>query len=434
MPPAGAGSDPCGVLAGPGEPISTIALTGSVDPSHAPRPQNESERLVFQQLYETLLRVDCAGRALPGLAADWRLDADGRTWLMTLRDDARFSDGSPVVAADVRAAWSVDGELRPDAARAVAGVAALDDRTLAVTLREPSAEAPRVLAHGDLAIARRASGSRWPLGTRQDRAAAAPEAGSAIVIRREQQPARRFVTASADPRDLLDTGVDLLVTREPAALSYAATLPQYQSLPLEWQRTEVLLLPARVGGAASLDEPSRHRLAADAARGEARGAVEPFWWQTLAACALPAPAARERAAFAPRIVYDAADSAARDLAERIVGLARAAATDGSPVVDALLPDRSRRSYDRAAALSGDALARARRLGNDAAYLVAVRRQPLDPCSEMRALLDQLPWLEPAAILPIADTRLRAIVRRGRSGLTADWDGLRLAAASGPGER
>src|SRR4051794_6774961 len=66
------GSVDCALLAEPGEPIETVALSDHIDPSNAPRPSNESEQLLFRQLYETLVRVDCHGRARPGLAASWQ--------------------------------------------------------------------------------------------------------------------------------------------------------------------------------------------------------------------------------------------------------------------------------------------------------------------------------------------------------------------------
>src|SRR5688572_22604249 len=77
----------------PGEPIPTIGLTDCLDPSYARHPSNASERLLFGQLYETLVRVGCMGRVRPGLATSWRLDErSGRLWLVTLRENARFSD------------------------------------------------------------------------------------------------------------------------------------------------------------------------------------------------------------------------------------------------------------------------------------------------------------------------------------------------------
>ena len=399
----GTGADECAVIAAPGEPVVTVGLQQRVDPSHAPHPSNDSERLVFRQLYETLVRVDCLGRAAAGLASSWRLDGDGRTWIVTLRQDARFSDGSPVTAADVRATWttggSVDGELRPHVSRLVESVVVAGERDLAIALRHQhsaGAPAPVALAHADLAIARRVAGSAWPLGTRSGWIAlegdtdtinkAAPRGASVMTITRDEGPALRLLIAPGDPRDLLDQDVDLLLTRDPAALRYAATLPHFQSVPMAWQRIHVLLMPgrARSSPSLSLSDDARQTLAIDAIRGEARGARGPFWWEMSSACgdassvassvASPGASASNQSSLAPRIVYDASDDAARDLAERFVGLARASGPQAAAFLDVILPDRPRRSYQRAAGLSGDALAAARRLGQRC-RLRRRRRQP-----------------------------------------------------------
>ena len=105
----------------------------------------------------------------------------------------------------------------------------------------------------------------------------------------------------------------------------------------------------------------------------------------------------------PRVVYDTADDAARDVAERLVGSVRGA-------------------FQRTTGLSGGQLARARLLGNDAGYIVALERQPLDPCRDARLLADAAPWLDLQTIVPLVETRLRAIVRNGRAGIVAEWDG------------
>src|SRR6185436_4801514 len=139
----------CALVAEPGEPISNVALVDRIDPSHAPRPSNESERLLFRQLYETLIRLDCRGQVQPGLAESWRPGADARTWIVTLRANARFSDGTAVTSTDVRAAWAGDGtgdELQPSVRRLVQSVVPVDDRTLAITLRRQRADAPLELA------------------------------------------------------------------------------------------------------------------------------------------------------------------------------------------------------------------------------------------------------------------------------------------------
>ena len=140
-------------------------------------------------------------------------------------------------------------------------------------------------------------------------------------------------------------------------------------------------------------------------------------------------------ALAPRIVYDASDDAARDLAERFVGLSRASGPAASAFLDVILPDRPRRAYQRAAGLTGDALTTARRLGRDAGYVVAVDSRSVDPCRDLQVLIDTAGWLDPATIVPLVDTRLQAVVRRGRTGITAEFDGgLLIAGPEDAGRR
>src|SRR5256884_3978118 len=79
-----------------------VAFAEPIEATHAPLARNDAERFVFAELYETLIRVDCAGRVLPGLAQSW--EGSGDRWTFTLRDDARFWDGAPVTARDVVAA------------------------------------------------------------------------------------------------------------------------------------------------------------------------------------------------------------------------------------------------------------------------------------------------------------------------------------------
>jgi hypothetical protein len=415
-----------------------VAVTEPINSSNAPHPSNDSERLLFRQLYETLVRTDCQGRLSPGLAASWQLDTNGRTWIVTLRENARFSDGTPVTAADVQASWTdgAGGELRPSVRGLVQSVVVIGDRALAIVLRSRRVDVPLALAHTDLAIAKSVAGSQWPLGTRSSRIAtqAHPAAARAAVITvdRDNLPAVRFVVAAGDTRDLLDQGVDVLVTRDPATLEYAATLPQFRSVPLAWQRTRVLLAPGRARSAMSLSEDARQVLADDAVRGEARGARGPFWWQTMTDCEVTPSSARDHSKPVPQIVYDANDGAARDLAERFVGLVRASGPAATAFLDVLLPDRPGRTYQRAAGLTGESLARAERRGADAGYVTSVDSRPVDPCHELTALMDRVPWLDPETIVPLVETRLQAIVRRGRSGVTAEWDGgLVIAAVNDP---
>jgi hypothetical protein len=382
-----------------------------VNPANAPRPTNDSERLVFRQIYETLVRVDCREHVIPGLAAAWRRSVDGRTWIVTLRPDARFPDGTPVTAQRVLSLWSRDGvggDLLPHVNRLVQSIISVDDETLAILLRSTRVDAPYALAHTDLAIAKPVSGAAWPLGTRStqvtsDRASTTITTASGGSI--------RFLAPRGDPRDLLDESVDLLITRDRAALDYAATLPLFQSVPLAWQRTLVLLSPGRTPMSPSLSDDARQALASDAVRGEARSAVGPFWWQDLPDCEIAPPRAQEPG-WRPssRVVYDANDAAARDLAERLVGL-------------------DRRTYQRAIGLTGEPLALARRRGGDAGYVMSFDSHSLDPCRDLQVVMERTPWLDPRTIVPLVDTRVQAIFRRDRSGFAREWDGGLLLAGA-----
>ena len=60
---------------------------------------------VLIDLYEGLIAEDAAGRPVPGVASTWQIADDGHSYTFTLRDDARWSDGSAVVADDFVRAW-----------------------------------------------------------------------------------------------------------------------------------------------------------------------------------------------------------------------------------------------------------------------------------------------------------------------------------------
>jgi hypothetical protein len=433
VPPENVAPD-CALIAEQGAPIATVGLSERVDPANAPHPSNDSERLLFRQLYETLVR--------PGLAASWRLDGNGRTWIVTLRDNARFSDGAPLTAADVMSSWTTDGiggGLRSQPNRYVQSIELADDRTLAITLRSEMANEPLVLANANLAIAKRTADSPWPLGTRAVRIApgrATPDSGGRSVITLTGAPQastfdtggdawfiRFLVAPNRDGRDFLDEGADLLLTRNPATIGYAAALPQFSSVPLAWQRTHVFI--SRRLGRSSPPPPVevRQTLARDAVRGEARGADGPFWWQGLVNCEVPRARSQDPGA-APtgRIVYDTNDEASRDLAERLVGIARASSGPAVANLDSIVPRSLSQTFQRAIGMTGTALSLALTRGDDAGYVVAFESRALDPCQDVRALVDRIQWLDPETIVPLVDTRLLAIARRGRSGVTTEWDG------------
>lgn len=90
-----------------------VVAAGSVPRSLNPLLDNNvfSSR-VFGFMYESLLGMDDAtGEYAPGLASRWTVSADGRAFTFTIDPEARWSDGRPVTAADVK--WTFDAIMDP---------------------------------------------------------------------------------------------------------------------------------------------------------------------------------------------------------------------------------------------------------------------------------------------------------------------------------
>jgi len=408
--------DPCVLAAdsldAPAGPNLTLALGAPVDPAHAPIPVNHAEALVFRQLYETLVLVDCEGAVRPGLARSWSGADDGRVWEFVLRD-ARFWDGRPVTAGDVAAAWATT----PHAARlgvAPESVTALDDRRLRVATDRPAAE-PYLFAEPALAIASPdARGSTLPAGSGRFQLTLTETPDglvrlALVAIRGNARFAVRTIHPAA-ARDALDGDVDLLITDDPDAVNYAKGRADLAAIALPWDRTYVLAsaqgAPITTGGDAAAFRAS---LARDAVRADARGAPPPFWWERLprgclaAEPTVPPPTAG-------RILHERGDAAARGLAARLVALA--------------LLERGL----RVEALAAPEFPAALRSGGDH-YVLSVPRRVLDACAAARDLVARAPWLAgtlesgPAqSLTPLIDVRRHVLARALPAGATVGWGG------------
>ncbi|MEZ5463981.1 MAG: peptide ABC transporter substrate-binding protein [Lysobacteraceae bacterium] len=77
---------------------------------------------ILRDLFEGLVTEAADGELIPGLAASWSLDDDGRTWTFVLRGDARWSNGEAIDAVQVR-----DSLRRAFAPETAAPLAALYD-------------------------------------------------------------------------------------------------------------------------------------------------------------------------------------------------------------------------------------------------------------------------------------------------------------------
>ncbi len=454
-----AASPGCELRPGPARGgVLGVHSPGSIRVAHAPVPTTPAERIAFRHLYETLLRVDCTGASHPGLAASWTSEESGRAWRLTLREGAAFWDGTPVRAEDVLAswrarypgtggsgteAWLVSARRRLRAAVAASAMV-VDDRTLRIVLDRPSSEPPAWFADPALAVHGTSGDGGWPdgtgpwrlhpdaplpgggrVGSSAERIVAWPEGWTPGDTR----PVLRFRTGPVrDPREVLDAGEDLLVTDDPAALAYAATLPSVEALPLPWDRTYVLLAASGAPGPDDQDAERalREALARDAVRAEAR-AADPARTGDAAGCeavAAPvalgtweAPPAPPPSGASDRVVYRRGDPTARDLAERLVALAAGRSGPAVPAWVTRLPRV-------AEGLPADAFAAALRRRSEAGFVLPQPRTSALPCA---LRLEAGPgW----ALRPLVDTRRRVVAGDDVAGLAVDGDGTLLLFGAG----
>lgn len=116
-------------------------------------------------IFDGLTGFDPSANVKPGLAVRWDVSADGRVYTFHLRRGVRFHDGTPFVAKQVVSSWlrvldpkakSGRGEpLYPivgardyanGTGTSIGGLSARDDSTLIVTLLQPLAVFPKLLA------------------------------------------------------------------------------------------------------------------------------------------------------------------------------------------------------------------------------------------------------------------------------------------------
>jgi len=91
-------------------------------------------------VYDTLFALDAAGRPQPQMVEAYKRSADGRTWSFTLREQLKFSDGSPVTAADAVASlerWAARDSMGRAMGQAGAQWKAVGGRSFELRLQEP---------------------------------------------------------------------------------------------------------------------------------------------------------------------------------------------------------------------------------------------------------------------------------------------------------
>ncbi len=114
--------------------------------------------IVINNTFEGLMRRDAKGNPVPATASSYTVSEDGKKYVFTIREDAKWSDGQPVEAKDFEYSWKraldpkvgseyafqlfylengqeyFNGKVEADKV----GVKAIDDRTLEVDLVSPT--------------------------------------------------------------------------------------------------------------------------------------------------------------------------------------------------------------------------------------------------------------------------------------------------------
>ncbi len=138
----------------------------SIDPGVA---EDSAGGDILRDLFEGLMSQDADGNLIPGVATGFEVSDDNLVYTFTLRDNAKWSNGDPVVAGDFEYAWKraaspelaspyswyielmslenaaavIAGEMDPSEL----GVTAIDDATLEVRLTQPLPYFAQMVTH-----------------------------------------------------------------------------------------------------------------------------------------------------------------------------------------------------------------------------------------------------------------------------------------------
>lgn len=134
--------------------VNAMTEPPAIDPAIA---TDTTSGWVLDHIFEGLYTRDEEGNPVLGAAEDVSISEDGKTYTFTLREDAKWSDGSPVTASDFEFAW--ERVLNPDTGSPFAfymyyikgaeaynkgegsvedvGITAVDDTTFEVELNAP---------------------------------------------------------------------------------------------------------------------------------------------------------------------------------------------------------------------------------------------------------------------------------------------------------
>ncbi|WP_053382765.1 ABC transporter substrate-binding protein [Leucobacter celer] len=137
----GTGVDLDGTGTAPSGTVLAAAIAGEPDQLDPHKTTSYFSFEVLENIFDTLVAPDENLEMQPALAESWDLSDDQLTWTFHLREGVSFHDGSPFTSADV--AYSLNRIIDEELANAwrlsaVTGIATPDDRTVEITVAQPT--------------------------------------------------------------------------------------------------------------------------------------------------------------------------------------------------------------------------------------------------------------------------------------------------------
>jgi len=192
MPPAGwrwagfalwllAGAAAASALAPPAQQVlhhGNGSEPNSLDPHRA---EGVSGNNIVRDLFEGLTGISPQGEVVPAAAAGWQVSVDGLIYTFSLRENLRWSDGSPLTAEDfvaglrrsidpatgntfaqmLAAIENAEAVLKDQAPSSALGVSAPDARTVQIRLAAPTPYLLGLLSHPSAFPVHRPSLDKW---------------------------------------------------------------------------------------------------------------------------------------------------------------------------------------------------------------------------------------------------------------------------------
>ncbi|MFQ5484160.1 MAG: ABC transporter substrate-binding protein, partial [Desulfobacterales bacterium] len=115
------------------------------------------DRVVWANVFETLIKVDDQGHILPGLAKEWNISTDGKVYTFKLQPGVKYHNGEPFNAEVVK--WNLERAMgpktvnpHPEYFRVIKSIQTPAENILKITLKDVDALFLVHLAEGDASM------------------------------------------------------------------------------------------------------------------------------------------------------------------------------------------------------------------------------------------------------------------------------------------